>query len=527
MQPLERDHVWAGIQQHPWDLIIVGGGITGAGIFRYAAAAGLSVLLLEERDYASGTSSKSSKLVHGGLRYLNQGQFNVTYESVRERERLLHEVPELVEPMCFLINNYVGAEISTKKYMLGLVIYDLMGDKWNHGRVKRGKLLSICPQLNPDGLKNGLFYFDAVVDDARLVMRLIEEGEGLGGTAINYASVVELMRTSSGEVTGVVVERKDNPDGRSIEIPGRAVINATGPWTDTLRGLVGRKPIIRKQRGSHLVIDGSKLPLTHAITFDHPKDHRTMFFIPWNDTTVVGTTDLDHPIEYEQKAAEPFVDKKEFDYLMEAVHVTFPHAGITKNDVLSTFSGLRPIIRMDSISPSAQSRRHAVYEDHGLLTITGGKLTTYRVMAKAVLARAIPRLSKDPHFQWNEPMFDKEFIKSPTEIVCPERLVDRYGIPFLQWLKNNQAISFESLPGCTITPLEITYAAAQESVVHLDDLLLRRVRLGLIQHGGGIQHLEYLKESIMQVLGWSSEKWQDEVKRYKEIIQDSYSLPEV
>jgi glycerol-3-phosphate dehydrogenase len=526
MQPSERDQVWEVIQ-HPWDIIIVGGGITGAGIFRYAADAGLRVLLLEARDFASGTSSKSSKLVHGGLRYLNQGQFNVTYESVRERERLLHEVPELVEPMCFLINNYVGAEISTKKYILGLVIYDLMGNKWNHGKVKREKLLSICPQLNPDGLKNGLFYFDAVVDDARLVLRLIEEGEELGGTAINYASVTELMRISSGEVAGVVVERKDKPDCNPIEIPARVVINATGPWTDTLRGLVGKKPIIRKQRGSHLVIDGSKLPLTHAITFDHPQDHRTMFFIPWNGTTVVGTTDLDHPIEYEQKAAEPFVDKREFDYLMEAVHVTFPHAGITENDVLSTFSGLRPIIKVDSISPSAQSRRHAVYEDQGLLTITGGKLTTYRVMAKAVLERAIPRLGRDPHFDWKKSMFDPEFTKAQKEMNCPEQLNDRYGTPFLQWLKNSQMINFESLPGCTITPLEITYAAAQESVVHLDDLLLRRVRLGLIQPAGGVQHLAKLKESIMQVLGWSLEKWQDEVLRYKRIIQESYSLPEM
>ena len=526
MQPLERDQVWDVIR-HRWDIIIVGGGITGAGIFRYATAAGLKVLLLEARDFASGTSSKSSKLVHGGLRYLNQGQFSVTYESVRERERLLNEVPELVEPMCFLINNYVGAEISTKKYILGLVIYDLMGSKWNHGKVKREKLISICPQLNPDGLKNGLFYFDAVVDDARLVMRLIEEGERLGGTAINYASVIELMRTSTGEVAGVVVERKDKSDCSPIEIPASVVINATGPWTDALRGLVAKKPIIRKQRGSHLVIDGSKLSLTHAITFDHPQDHRTMFFIPWNGTTVVGTTDLDHPIEYEQRAEEPFVDEKEFDYLMEAIRVTFPHTNIEESDVLSTFSGLRPIIRRDSISPSAQSRRHAVYEDHGLLTITGGKLTTYRVMAKAVLARAIPKLEKAPHFQWKKPMFDPEFTKKQKEVICPEQLVDRYGIPFLLWLKNNQLFNFECLPGCTITPLEITYAAAQESVVHLDDLLLRRVRLGLLQHAGGVQHLVQLKESIMQVLGWSPKKWEDEVGRYKKIIQDSYSLPEV
>lgn len=526
MQPLERDQVWDAIQ-HPWDIIIVGGGITGAGIFRYATAAGLKVLLLEARDYASGTSSKSSKLVHGGLRYLNQGQFNVTYESVRERERLLHEVPELVEPMCFLINNYKGAEISTKKYILGLVIYDIMGNKWDHGRVKREKILSICPQLNPEGLINGLFYFDAVVDDARLVMRLIEEGEGLGGTALNYASVMELMRTSTGEVAGVVVERKDKPGCSPVEIPARVVINATGPWTDTLRGFVGRKPIIRKQRGSHLIIDGAKLSLTHAITFEHPQDHRTMFFIPWNGATVVGTTDLDHPSEYELKAEEPFVDKKEFDYLMEAVQVTFPHAGITESDILSTFSGLRPIIRMDSISPSAQSRRHAVYEDHGLMTVTGGKLTTYRVMAKAVLERAIARLERDPRFQWNKPMFDQDFTKAPKEINCPELLVDRYGAPFLQWLENSLEPDFETLPGCMITPLEINYAAAQESVVHLDDLLLRRVRLGLLQRTGGVQHLAQLKEGITQVLGWSPEKWQDEVTRYTKIIQESYSLPEV
>ncbi len=255
MLNLGREQTWDTIKQ-AWDIVIVGGGITGAGIFRYATAAGLRVLLLDANDFAFGTSSRSSKLVHGGLRYLNQKQFDVTYEFVRERERLLHQVPELVEPLCFLINNYVGAETSTKKYMLGLVIYDVMGRKWKHGKISRERVLSTCPQINPNGLKSGLFYYDAVVDDARLVLRLIEEGVQLGGIALNYARVIELMRHTNGEVAGVVVERTDRQGMNSIEIPARVVINATGPWTDTLRQMVDREPIIRKQRGSHLVIDG-------------------------------------------------------------------------------------------------------------------------------------------------------------------------------------------------------------------------------------------------------------------------------
>ncbi len=265
MQPVNRDEVWVSIQQ-PWDIIIVGAGITGAGIFRYATSSGLQVLLLEANDFAFGTSSRSSKLVHGGLRYLNQKQFDVTYESVRERERLLCDVPDLVEPLQFLISNYIGQETSTKKYLLGLVIYDIMGSKWKHGRMKREKMLSICPQINPTGLKDGLFYYDAVVDDARLVLRLIEEGKRLGGTALNYASVTGLIKNTDKQVNGVVVKRMDDAKNTVVELTTKVVINATGPWTDTLREMVEREPVIRKQRGSHLVIDGGKLQLNHAIT---------------------------------------------------------------------------------------------------------------------------------------------------------------------------------------------------------------------------------------------------------------------
>lgn len=526
MQPVKRDEVWASIQ-NPWDIIVVGGGITGAGIFRYATAAGLQTLLLEADDFAFGTSSKSSKLVHGGLRYLEQKQFDITYESVRERERLLRDVPELVEPLRFLISNYTGQETSTKKYLLGLVIYDIMGTKWKHGRMKREKMLSICPQINPVGLKDGLFYYDAVVDDARLVYRLIQEGKRLGGIALNYASVCGLMKNTGKQVNGVVVQRMDGDKGAALELPAKVVINATGPWTDTLREMVDREPVIRKQRGSHLVIDGNKLPLTHAITFTHPQDHRTMFFVPWNGATIVGTTDLDHPARYEAIANEPFVDRPEFDYIMQAVHDVFPSAGIGDKDIVSTYSGLRPIIRADSSSPSAQSRKHEVYEEDGLLTITGGKLTTFRVMARAVLERAIPMLEDGVRIQWNRTLYDRRYTQTAAAISAPQHLVNRYGSPLIDWLKTLDDTDFSPLPGQTITPLEIYYAAQNEEVVHLDDLLLRRVRLGLISRSGGEQYLPVLKTRLLQIMGWSEQHWQKEVDRYQNIIQESYSLPSV
>lgn len=524
MPQLQREQVWESIQ-HPWDLIVVGGGITGAGVFRYAAATGLQVLLLEADDFAFGTSSRSSKLVHGGLRYLNQKQFDVTYESVRERQKMLRDVPELVKPLCFLISNYAGGEISTRKYLLGLVLYDLMGCKWDHGRLNRQKLLSLCPQIRSEGLVSGLFYYDAVVDDARLVLRLIEEGKQLGGTALNYARVTGLMRNARQEVCGVVVQQTDGSSQKEIEIPAGVVINATGPWTDTLREMLAREPVIRKQRGSHLIIDRARLPLDRAITFNHPEDHRTMFFIPWLGTTIVGTTDLDHPQEYEERFHEPFIDRQEYDYLMRAVQSVFPAAGVGPADIISTYSGLRPIIRADSSSPSAQSRKHQVFEEDSLLTITGGKLTTFRLMAKAVLERAKPMLPGKGHFHWFRPLFDREYTQPAQSLPVPRDLTNRYGRPFLDWLGRIEECDYTPFCGTLITPLEIYYTAEHESVVHLDDLLLRRVRLGLVRRDGGADCLPLLKERLQYIMNWSEGDWIREVERYLRIIQESYSIP--
>lgn len=525
MLPLQREEIWDSIQ-HPWDIIVVGGGITGAGVFRYATTAGLQVLLLEAEDFAFGTSSRSSKLVHGGLRYLNQKQYNVTFESVRERQKMLRDVPELVQPLCFLISNYAGAEISTRKYLFGLVLYDLMGSKWDHGRVGREKMLSLCPQIRSEGLKSGLFYYDAVVDDARLVLRLLEEGKRLGGTALNYARVNGLLKNGTQEVCGVVVQRMDGDFHQEVELPASVVINATGPWTDTLRDMLECEPVIRKQRGSHLVIDRAKLPLDRAITFNHPEDHRTMFFIPWLGTTIIGTTDLDHPREYEERFNEPFIDRQEFDYMMQAVHAVFPAAGVETADIISTFAGLRPIIRVDSNSPSAQSRKHQVFEENGLLTITGGKLTTFRLMAKAVLERAKPMLHRKGHFHWRKPLFDREYTMPMPGINVPRDLTNRYGKPFMDWLGSIEVRDLTPFCGTSITPLEVYYTAEHECVVHLDDLLLRRVRLGLVQRDGGAECLPQLKERLQYIMNWSDLDWNREVDRYLRIIRESYSIPE-
>lgn len=524
MQPLQREQVWESIQ-HPWDLIVVGGGITGAGVFRAAAAAGLQVLLLDADDFAFGTSSRSSKLVHGGLRYLNQKQYGVTFESVRERQRMLKNVPELVKPLCFLISNYAGGEISTRKYLIGLILYDLMGSKWDHGRLSREKVLDLCPQIRSEGLVSGLFYYDAVVDDARLVLRLIEEGKHLGGTALNYARVTGLLRNLRHEVSGVAVQRSDGSSQEEIEITASVVINATGPWTDTLRGMLACNPVIRKQRGSHLVIDRAKLTLDRAITFNHPDDQRTMFFIPWLGTTIVGTTDLDHPQEYEDRYHEPFIDRQEFVYMMQAVHAVFPAAGVETADIISTYAGLRPIIRADSSSPSAQSRKHHVFEENGLLTITGGKLTTFRLMAKAVLERAKPMLQNKAHFHWHKPFFNRLYTQPVTGMQAPQDLTNRYGKPFLDWLGTLENHDFTPFCGTAITPLEIYYTAEHESVVHLDDLLLRRVRLGLVHRGGGADCLPHLKERLQYIMNWSELDWNREVDRYLRIIRESYSIP--
>jgi glycerol-3-phosphate dehydrogenase len=517
-----RETIWQEIDQD-WDLLIVGGGITGAGVFRRAVAAGMKTLLIDAGDFAGGTSSRSSKLVHGGFRYLKNGQWRVTHESVREREWLLREAKDLVTPQGFLMPNFV--EANTKKmFGVGVVIYDLMAPKWQHSYYSKEKMLESCPQLRSDGLESGYLYYDAEMDDAHVVHHILREAVMAGGTALNYARAGKLLRTTDGRVCGAEVSDTSGEAEHTAEIKAKVVINAAGPWSDDLRVQVGAEARIRPLRGSHLIFKRERLPIQHAVTLLHPRDHRAMFGIPWEGVTMIGTTDLDNKMT--PGAHEPYAHSDEIDYILEAGNATFGTANLTRADVLSSFAGLRPIISIGEADPSKESRAHVVWEEAGLITVTGGKMTTFRIMAEQALQMAAAALPGHPDFSRRVRYFNPLPKANPPAGMSLKDwtyLMGRYSSETEALIAAAQAGELEHIAPLPNLWAEVRWAARCGGVLHLDDLLLRRVRVGMLLPEGAIPQIEKIRSIAQPELGWSDSRWNTEVERYKKIYHAYYS----
>lgn len=517
-----REKIWADIDQE-WDIIIVGGGITGAGILREATRLGLHALLIEQRDFAWGTSSRSSKLVHGGLRYLKEGKINLTRASVREREQLLREGPGLIEPLDFLLATYDGDSPGRITYGAGLTIYDLLALRWSHRYYSAQDFRLMAGNLSAEGLEGGYRYGDAQTDDARLVLRVIREAVAAGGTAINYVKAETLVRDGEGLVTGVQLRNLEDERVAAIKTP--LVINATGAWADRLRQEIGKEARIRPLRGSHLILPRWRLPLSQAVSFLHPFDGRPVFLFPWEGVTLVGTTDVDYGRSLDE---EPGITAAEVAYLMAAVEARYPMLGIELDDVVSTFAGVRPVIGSGKENPSEESRDHVIWEEEGLLTVTGGKLTTFRLVALEVLTRA-RKITALPEIGDDMPVLDEvdidltnyDYLEGPAQ----RRLRGRYGVDTPALLATAQRGELETIAGTTVLWAELRWAARAEGVVHLDDLLLRRVRLGLMAKHGASAHLPRIRAICQEELGWDDIRWEKEETAYRSLWDCCYSLP--
>lgn len=514
----DRNEVWERLAE-PWDLVIVGGGITGAGLLHEAARLGFRAVLLEQRDFAWGTSSRSGKMVHGGLRYLRQGQVRTTWLSVKERERLLRALPGLIRPLGFLWPLYAGDPIGRLAAAFGLWIYDAFAGRRAHRYLKPDALRVYVPRLNPEGLRGGYRYLDAVTDDARLVLREIGAAVGRGALALNYARVEGVRQTRTGAVEGVLV--RDVLTGREAEVRARAVVNATGAWADRLRGQLGRPPRLRLLRGSHLVLPGWRLPLAQGVILLHPQDHRPLYVLPWEGMVLVGTTDVDHA---EDLDAEPRIHPEEFAYLLTALRRAFPDLDLSERDVVATFAGVRAVVGTGRQPPSREPRDHVVW-DEGILTVTGGKLTTFRAMARDALRALRRRLPAPAHPPAPEEL---ESVPEPPADLDPAvavRLVGRYGPGILSRWADIPPEDRERIPGTEILWAEVRWAARLEGVVHLDDLLLRRTRLGLCLPEGGLPFLRRHRARLQAMLGWEDTRWAQEVARYRRIWETSYQPP--
>ena len=526
--PDYRNNLWARLAG-PWDILIIGGGITGAGILREATRLGLKALLAEQHDFAWGTSSRSSKLVHGGLRYLKEGKLGLTRAAVLERERLLDEGPGLIDPLGFLLATYKGDHPGRQMYRAGLSIYDLLALHWTHRYYSAADFRLLAPYIAADGLEGGFRYGDAQTDDARLVLRVIQEAVAAGGAALNYARAETLLQEEeSGFVCGArLVDLGPDGRGRTAEVLARVIINATGAWADTLRGQVGAAPRIRPLRGSHLIFPADRLPVAQALGFLHPVDRRPVFIFPWEGITLVGTTDVDHDTPL---AAEPGISPAEVGYLMAAVEAQYPGLSLTLDDVVSTFAGVRPVIGTGKTDPTKEARDHVVWEEAGLLTVTGGKLTTFRRIALDALAAVHHRLPAMPAPDTDMPVLDPVNVALPAEPALSEttrrRLLGRYGAAAPALVAAAGPGELAPIPGTTILWAELRWAARSEAVLRLDDLLLRRTRLGLLLPEGGAALLPQVRAICQGELGWDDAHWTAEEAAYRDLWRRCYSLPD-
>jgi len=508
-----------------WGLIIIGGGITGAGIFREAVRMGLDVLLLEKQDFAWGTSSRSSKLIHGGLRYLKEKRFLLTRASVNEREYLLKHAPGLVESLGFLMPVYDKQRPGKKMLSIGLSLYDMIALEKQHRFYEAAEFSSLIPQIKQEALLGGFLFFDAQVDDARLVLRLINEAVASGGIAMNYITADKINRNARGEVIGITVKDTETHEVKNLSTP--AVINATGSWAEELHPSPKPKLHLRPLWGSHLIFPSRVLSLSHAVSFVHPWDNRPVFVIPWEGSLLLGTTDVDHKKDLSK---EPAISEEEISYLMEGFKTMFPSLDISLKDCLSTFAGIRPILSKGKISPSEESREHIVWTDKGLVTITGGKLTTFRRSALAALKAVKPFLTPGKIKGPRAPVFFKVPGHPEKDYGLPvsvwHRLYGRYGERANDLVSMAAPEDLSYIPGTHTLWAELPFAAKHEQVGHLSDLLLRRVRIGLLTPQGGKAYLKRIHKICKDALPWDKKRWRKEIKSYLKHWNCYYSLPQ-
>lgn len=508
----------------PWDVLVIGGGITGAGILRECTRAGLKACLVEQRDFAWGTSSRSSKLVHGGLRYLREGQIGLVWEAVRERERLIRDAPGLVDPLHFMLATYSGDSHGKLAYGVALAVYDLIAGTWQHTWHDPDEVTESLPGLTEAGLHGGFRYYDAATDDARLVLRVLQEAQAAGGVVLNHAEVVGLVREGE-RVTGARV--RDRLGGAEVEARAAVVVNATGVWVDKLRAEVDAPKRMRPLRGSHLVFPAARLPVSEAIALQHPVDRRVMFVFPWQGATVVGTTDLDHG---QDLSVEPGISPAEVSYLMTALHLRFPELDLTLDDIIASYAGVRPVVSSGKADPSAETRDHVVWEEGGLVTVTGGKLTTFRIIAHDAMATIVKHLPGKPRATKGDSVLDPLPAPGPALAALPDEdrrwMLGRYGARAEEVVASSPADERSRIGDTPFLWAELRWAARHELVGHLDDLLLRRVRVGLLVPDACRALLPRVRAIAQPELDWDDARWAEEEAAWLALWARCYSLPD-
>ena len=513
------------LSKHDWDLIVIGGGITGAGILREAARLGLKALLVERNDFASGTSSHSSKLIHGGLRYFVQGQLKMMQDSVKARKHLLRDGTPLIKPLGYLHTIYKGDKITPFIFETGIRTYALFHGRWKvHQRLKLSELPLVMPGMREQDLR-AIFAFDeSQTDDARLVLRVIREAVDRGAVALNYTIASGLLRDDNGQVIGILATDAENKE--PVTLRARVVVNATGAWADLIRQHIEMPSHLRPMRGSHLVIPGWRLRLARIASFFHPVNGRPIYCVPWQGVVLVGTTDVDQdPLSAEE---EPRTSVEEIKFLLSGLQSCFPFLDLTIHDVQAVFSGIRPVVDNRAADPTKASREHVVLFESGMLTVVGGKMTTFHQMALDAfekLRQHVPWFPKVKETSALDPIpgIPEDF---PIEANMAMDWLSRYGEASLDFLCASDPLDRQPIRGGYGASLvDLRWTMRCESVHRLDDLLLRRTRLGLTARQGGAAFLPPIRKAVQQELNWTDSRWEEEVARYLSYWNKTYSVP--
>ena len=501
--PSWREPTRERLARDVFDVLVVGGGINGAGIARDAALRGLSVALLERDDFASGTSSRSSRLVHGGVRYLEHGFFHLVFESSRERRILLRIAPHLVRPLQFTWPVYRGARIPRWKLAAGLWLYDLLAAFRNiarHHTLSAASVLDAEPKLKREGLKGGATYFDAATNDARLTIANVVDAVASGAAALNHAEVTSLV-SERGRVSGVSV--RDRFTQQLFEVRAKAVVNATGPWTDAISRIESpsSQPTVLGTKGVHIAVPADRVGNRAAITMLAPADQRVMFVLPGGTHTIIGTTDT----RTEERPDQVRATRADVRYLLDGANAYFPGAKLTEDDVVCAWAGIRPLIASGNDGdPAGASREHAITVGaRGVIAVTGGKLTTYRSMAEETVDRVETQLGRPR---------------------TPSATSTRPLPGSFTRLSDGSSRSEPLAAGLPYTTDDVVAAADHEFACTIADVLVRRTHLAFETRDHGMSVAPRVAAILAQRLGWPAAELARALEDYREEVARLFTI---
>ena len=542
-----RDRIIKRLQEKKYDIIVIGAGITGAGVAREAAMRDLKVACVDMQDFATGTSSRSSKLAHGGIRYLGHGEMDLVKESTTERNWMLAHLPHLVRPIPFLFVELEGGKYKKRDIVGACKIYDFLSDNESefktykkHKWYKPEEIFEMEPEFIREGNKGGAVYYDNNVDDARLTIEILKEAVVRGADIINYCKVTGYMK-DNGKISGVKCKDLEN-DGE-FEMKGTLIVNATGVWTDELLESYPEeipKPLIRPTKGVHLQFKREHVKNNMATIIRSIADDRAFFVLPRNKNyTIIGTTDTD----YKDNLANPFCNKDDADYLITSVKHYFPNAELDYNNILSTYAGIRPLVMQKGKSESEVSRKHIIFfSDDGLLTITGGKLTAWRSMAEDLFKKVeernfFPNIKREDGYSKQKflvSIYEEQWLKElknsgiKLDNDISAHLYQQYGrgaLKILEIIKEDESFKERIMKENDFIKAEIIYCLRYEFTQHLIDIFCRRTEMSLwISHKRAFEAAKKVADLMAKEYNWNEERKTQEINTYVDYVKKTVSF---